>query len=351
MVCKNSKKLSRFQNPMVCKNSKKVSRYRRRFPALPAPLLSVYAAAIAVCVLLAACASSPKPETFYADRGDSFALMAPGADIYLTADVAAARPILDRLSLGGGGEISQFLDMTGSITAALYGSGPRRFLAAARGKYPSARGGMFFSASKDWVKAKSESGIPYWHSDKSALSVYLNASRAYVSDGDPFVAAPGAESPAGLAELKPGAVLSGWMDRPGPPLNRIIAALGVPLQIPADRLVFGVYRAETEEEAAGGSAGGESAEGDTGLYRAALRLETQSASQAAALTRIFTMAKRASAFIDFSAMESGADLASLAGIFFSNVPEQNGGALTLTTGIMNGRDIALLFNTLSVYSN
>ena len=329
---------------MVCKNSKKLSRP----PRIPAFFTAAVCAILAACVLFTACASSPKPETFYADRRDSFALMAPGADIYLSADVEAARPILDRLSFGGfgGGEISQFLDMTGSITAALYGSGPRRFLAAASGRYPSGRGGIFFSASKDWVKVKSESGIEYWHSDKSALSVYLGSSRAYVSDADPFVSAPGAESPAGLADLRAGAVLSGWMDKPGAALNRIIAALGVPVQIPADRLVFGVYRAEKEADSAG-----EKTPAETGLYRAALRLETQSAAQAAALARIFTMAKLAMAFVDFSAMESGADLASLAGIFLSNVPEQDGSVLTLTTGIMDGKNIALLFNTLSVYSN
>jgi hypothetical protein len=336
---------------MVCKNSKKLIRPDGGcFPAF-FPVIAV--CVTAVCVL--ACASSPKPETFYADRGDNFAFMAPNADIYLNADVSAARPILDRLSLGGlgGGEISQFLDMTHSITAALYSSGPRRFLAASGGRYPSARGGIFFSTSKDWAKTKSASGINYWHSDKSALSVYLGPSTAYVSDGDPFVSAPGAESPPGLADLGAGAVLSGWMDKPGPPLSRIIAALGVPLQIPADRLVFGVYPAENAVELSGGTSAKTSAE--DGSYRATLRLETQSETQAAALARIFTMAKRASAFIDFSAMAGGdladANLASLAGVFLSNVPEQNGSVLTLKTGIMNGRDIALLFNTLSVYSN
>jgi hypothetical protein len=274
--------------------------------------------------------------------------MAPGADIYLTADVAAARPILDRLSLGGleGGEISRFLDMTNSLTAALYGSGSRRFLAAANGKYPSARGGIFFSASKDWTKAKSASGIEYWHSGKSALSVYLGPSAAYVSDADPFVSAPGAESPAGLEDIGTGAVLYGWMEKPDASLDRIIAAVGLPIRIPADRLLFGVYPAETPESPPSGEK--KSAEND-GSYRIALRLETPGETQAAALVRIFTMARRAMAFVDFSAMES--DVAILAGIFLSGVPEQNGSALTLETGLMSGRDIALLFNTLSLYSN
>ncbi|MDR0402739.1 MAG: hypothetical protein LBH35_04020 [Treponema sp.] len=337
---------------MVYKNSEKLS--RPRLAAYSAPqLLRGRGAVFLLCAAFAACASFPKPETFYADRKDNFALMAPGAVIYFDADVGAARSILERLSLGefGGGEISQFLGMTDSITAALYASGPRRFLAAASGRYPSGRGGVFFSTSKDWVRAKSASGIQYWHSEKSALSVYLGASRAYVSDADPFAAAPGAESPAVLADIKADAVLSGWMDSPGAALDRIIAALGVPLRIPADRLVFGVYRAEADRVSGEvrGSAGAEAAENES--YRAVLRLETQSGTQAAALARIFTMAKLASAFIDFSTMESGADLASLAGIFLSNVPEQDGSALILKTEIMGGRDIALLFNTLSLYSN
>jgi hypothetical protein len=346
---------------MVCKIVEKLSRdgpYTIHQPVQGRQLAGSLGSSVffaALCVLFVTCATSPKPEAFYADRGDNFALMAPGADIYLTADVEATRPILEQLSFGGfgGGEISQFLGMTSSMTAALYNSGPRRFLAAASGKYPSMRGGIFFSASKDWVKTKSASGIEYWHSDKSALSVYLGSSSAYVSDADPFVPAPGAESPAGLADLRAGAVLSGWMDKPGAPLSRVIAALGVPLQIPADRLVFGVYRAEKTAEPGGirDSSGVEKTSAETGSYQATLRLETPSETQAAALVRIFTMAKLASAFIDFSAMESGADLASLAAVFLSNVPERNGSVLTLKTGIMSGRDIALLFNTLSVYSN
>lgn len=277
-----------------------------------------------------ACASSPKPEQLYADR-DGFSLMAPGAALYLSAQAGQARPILDNLVLGNvsGKDIGAFLDMTDTITAAVYGEGsPRRFLAAAQGKYPSTRGGIFFSTSKDWSKMKSEEGIPYWHSDKSRLSVYLAANRAYISDTDPFVSAPGAESPEALSGIAEGAVLSGWMNKPAPSLNAITAALGIPLRVPAETLVFGVYREDKN-------------------YRAVLRLETENAAQAQALVRVFAMARLAAAFVDFSSMgETG----SLAAVFLANDPVLDGSALRLETGIMEGAELALLFNALSVYS-
>jgi hypothetical protein len=302
-------------------------------------------------LIFAACASAPKPEQFYADRADSFALMESGADIYFTADVPAARPILDKLSLGnmGGGELSDFLDMTSSITAALYGGGSRRFLAAAKGKYPSVRGGIFFSASRDWTKKKSLTQIEYWRSDKSNLSVYLNASSLFVSDADPFVPAPGAESPPALADIRAGAALSGWMNEPGGALNAIISALGVPLRIPAERLIFGVYRADAAAHAP--AQGGKPAD-DNAVYTAVLRLETADKNQAAALARIFSLAKLAMALIDFSSLEQtqGANLASMAKIFLANNPSLDGSALLLKTGTMKGGELALLFNTLSVYS-
>jgi hypothetical protein len=296
-------------------------------------------------LILAACASAPRPEEFYADRKDSFALMAPGADIYFTADVAEARPILDTFSLGTmeGREIAEFFDMTSSITAALYNTGSHRFLAAGRGRYPSVRGGIYFSSSKDWTKKKSVSEIEYWYSAKSNLSVYLNSASVYVSDADPFVPAPGAESPAVLADIRAGSVLSGWMDKPDSALNAIISALGVPVTIPARRLIFAVYRADP---AAPGETGNEA------LYYAALRLETTDKNQAAGLVRVFSVVKLASELIDFSSIkrEQGINVAGMAQFFFANAPAQDGNAIILKTGIMKGSKLALLFNMLSVYS-
>jgi hypothetical protein len=275
-------------------------------------------------------------EDYYAGRKDVFALLAPGADLYFRADVSAARPILDGLSFGAvtGAEVSDFLDMSDSLAAALYGSkdASQRFLAAASGKYPGVRGGMFFSASADWEKARSASGIEYWHSEKSELSVFLSANRAFFSDADPFVPPPGAESPAGLSSFKDGAALSGWMENPAAPLSRIAGALGIPVEIPAEKMIFAVYPSSSKEGRA---------------YKAVLRLETKNPARADALVRLFTLARAGMALTDFS---SRPDLQSLYRIFFAEAPAQDGSALVLTTGTMQGRDIALLFNTLSVYS-
>ncbi|MDR0599151.1 MAG: hypothetical protein LBG84_03590 [Treponema sp.] len=261
--------------------------------------------------------------------------MPQGADLYISAEVKKARPILEGLSLGGvsGAGLGDFLDMTSTLTAAVFreegrAGGRPRFYAAAAGKFPSARGGLFFGASRDWEKRVSAGGIGYWYSEKSGLAVFLGAKSAYLSHGDPFAPPPGAESPAALEELRKGAVLSGWLDNPAPAFKRIAAAFGIPLEIPARRLLFGVYPGKGED------------------YTAALTLETPSPIQAAALVRIFDLARRNIAGADFS---SRPDLEALARALFAGVPRQEGAALILKTGTVSGRDLALLFNTISVY--
>ncbi|MDR2663367.1 MAG: hypothetical protein LBC31_10275 [Treponema sp.] len=322
---------------MVCENQKimtmRIVSFGRGSP-LPRGRRHGLVAVLAVWFLAAAgCASLAGPEKYYAGRGDVFSLMAPGAELYVTAEVQAVRPILEGLLLGGmtGAELRDFLDMSDTLTAAVFeGTGPadRHFYAAAAGNFPGVRGGLFFSASRDWEKKVSASGIEYWYSDKSRLSVFLNARNAYLSDGDPFVPPPGAESPPALEGLRQGAVLSGWMENPGSAINRIVAAFGVPIEIPSDRLVFSVYPAGDEE------------------YAAVLRFETPTAAQAGALVRIFGLAKAGLALADFS---EHPDMETLAEAFFAQAPRQDGNALILRTGVMSGGDLALLFNTISVY--
>jgi hypothetical protein len=266
--------------------------------------------------------------------------MAPGADLYISADVQSVRPILEVLALGGmtGAEIKDFLDMSDTLMAAIFRvETGRHFYAAAAGRFPSVRGGVFFSNSKDWESKQSASGIPYWYSQRSGLSVFLNAKNAYLSDGDPFVPSPGVESPPALAELRKGAVLSGWMEKPATAMNRIVAAFGVPIEIPAERLVFAVFPVRD-------TANRTARQSDS--YTAVMRLETPSSTQAKALVRIFTMAKIGMALADFS---ENRDMETLAKAFFSENPVEDGNALILKTAVMSGRDIALLFNTISVY--
>jgi hypothetical protein len=105
--------------------------------------------------------------------------------------------------------------------------------------------------------------------------------------------------------------------------------MGIPIQIPADQLLFGVYPA------------------GAGQYETVLRLETASASRARAVVNLFSMAQLFASSMDFS--KSGA-LQSVAAAFFTNIPVQDDAALILRTGAMDAKDIALLFNTLSLYS-
>lgn len=307
---------------------------------------------IFLAALLSACATKPqavkpavpKPETFYEGRSE-FALMAEGASVYIHAQVQQVRPILDSLKLGGmtGAEIKEFLDMSDVLTAAVFSPlEERHFYAAALGNFPSVRGGLFFGASKDWETKTSSTKMPYWHSARSRLSVSLNPKQAFISDDDPFVPPPGAQAPEALAALKKDSVLYGWMNEPAPALNRMIASFGMPVQIPANRILFAVYPASP------GKANEQTAKNktkDSELYTAVLRFETSSASQANALVSIFSLARLALAIADFSAHK---DLETLVRAFFWQNPRADGNALILNTGTMKGEDIALLFNLISL---
>jgi hypothetical protein len=133
------------------------------------------------------------------------------------------------------------------------------------------------------------------------------------------------------------------MDKPAASINRLIAAFEVPIEMPVERLLFSVYPAATETP--GAKTAGKPGDEDS-FYYAVLRFETPTATQAAGLTAVFTMARMGMALADFSEHK---DLETLARAFFSLAPKQDGNALILTTGPMNGKDIALLFNSISVY--
>ncbi|MDR2768730.1 MAG: hypothetical protein LBB82_10445 [Treponema sp.] len=284
-------------------------------------------------VFFFSCKSVPTPEKFYAGRTDPFTVTAEGAELYFAALLPAARPLIEKMTLGSisGAAAGDFIDHAGMIIAAVYPEhSPRRFIGAAQGKFPSARGGIYMSGSRDWEKAVSASGIEYWRSGASNLSLYLGARRVFFSDGDPFAPPPGAVSPAALDGLKRNAVLYGWLENAGESLDKIIASLGVPLSVPAQKLLFAVYPAGSEEDA----------------YRAVLRLETPGVSQAMALTRILGMAAAGLAGADLSAYR---EFESVARALFGGSFEQSGDAVIITTMTLRSGELALLFTTLTLY--
>jgi hypothetical protein len=284
-------------------------------------------------LLLVSCATSPKTQS---EEGE-FAALAPGAAAYFSINVPQARPLLDIISLGGfsGKEAADFLDKTDFAVAAAYPPETgRSFLAAARGRYPSGRIGLSFAFSSAWKKHSSDTGGSYWRSERNGLSVFLNSRRALVSDGDPLVSPPGMEAPPGFTAFRRDALLAGWTDAGGASINQFLAMLEIPMQIPADRIFFGIY---------------DMPEGERGEdYEAFLRIETPSVSHARALAAIFSLTR---IFMSGLTPEDGEDPLVLAAALFTYVPTQEDAALLLRTGSLKPQGIALLFNMLSLYSN
>jgi hypothetical protein len=291
---------------------------------------------IGSALIFTACATGSKSYNAALDELDEFAPLDAGGIVYLYIDAVKARPILDAVELPGMGSMDkkqrdQVFDRTSSAVAAYYPeTGDRRFLVAAQGAYPSARANMSFGFSSAWKKRRSQTGDAYWYSVQNKLSVSLSPSRAFISDGDPFVQPSGTQSPEGLAPFRQEAVLAGWVDNGAAPINRFLAGLNIPIEIPAGRVLFGVYQREQG-------------------YEARIRIETPSASQARGVAAIISMARL---FMPppASADDSLTDPLALAGVLFANPPKQEGVYLDVHTGPLNKKGISLLFNMFSVYS-
>jgi hypothetical protein len=272
------------------------------------------------------------------------------------ADVDEARPILNHIDFAGlsGKQAGDILDRTRYAALAMYPEASGKTMqAAAWGKYPGAGAGFYFAFSKDWKKKKSTSGKSYWYSARNGLSVALNSRQAFAAIGesggaavdggqnivadsknplDPFAASPGMPSPDGFTEFRQGAALTLWLENPSVPLNRFLSEMALPLQIPAEELLIGLYPAPLSE---------------SGLanYEALLRVKTPSVSQARALVTIFSMARL------FAANAAGTGgMATLAPILFANPPEQDGASLNIRTALLDESEIALLFSLFSVDS-
>jgi hypothetical protein len=290
------------------------------------------ASLVLALALLASCATGPRKRP--PEGEGEFAALAPGALAYVSVDVKRARPILERVALGGfsGQQAAEILDKTDSAVAAVYPPGfPRSFLVAAQGAYPGFRAGLSFALSPSWKRVRSPEGA-YWRSSLQGLSVALDKRRAFVSDGDPLIPPPGPEAPEPYGALRRGALLAGWSDYGGASLNQFLASLEIPLRLPADRIVFAVY-----DFPAGG---------EPGLYQALLRIETPSVSQAKGLAAIFSLAR---IFLADLPPEAAGPLA-LAAALFANPPVQDGPALIARPGPLDAPGIALLFTMLSLYS-
>jgi hypothetical protein len=266
------------------------------------------------------------------DALDEFAPIADGASLYASIDVVGSRPILDLLSFEGntGKDAAQILDRTSRVTAAFYPKGSaQHFLASAKGNYPKTLAEFSLSVMANWKRAKPENSPAYWHSEKDALSVAFNSSRALVSDADPFAptsafAAPGVSVPAGFDAFRQNALMAGWLGNANASINIFLESFGVPFEIQAKQVFFSVVSANSAAAP---------------LYNILLRIETPSGSIAVSLVQLFGVARF------FTAEADG-----IIKMLFANAPTQDGAFLNLKIGPMNAQGIAGLFSAFSLYS-
>jgi len=278
-------------------------------------------------IIFISCQTAPK--TLDISLDDGYLPLEGGASVYLIAEQDAL-PVLKQIMFNdiNNKQIQQMIDQTTLAVAAVYvtpneetGKSTSRYRLTAWGSYPASRAKMAFGSSKDWKKQRSAlSGYDYWHSPQNGLSIALTGRIALVATAaaeeeppDPFSAAPGTEIPEDFDVFREGSILSCWLTDPGPAINKKIAQMGVPLEIPAQRLFISLFRLDEQK------------------YIAHLQIQLPSASHAGMLTVMFAFAR------NFLPPELSA-----------NLPEQDGNNLNITTAPLTVGEIALLLKTFSL---
>jgi hypothetical protein len=146
---------------------------------------------------------------------------------------------------------------------------------------------------------------------------------ALVSGGDPLIPQkllPG-DIPGGFLPFRASFPVAGWIPEPQEPVNKFLASLGIPLQIPAEEFFFGA------------------APGDEGAWELVFRMDIQSSNQARALISLFSLARLA--------IERGGNIPAAVKPLFANLPVQDGKALTLRSAPMDEKQAAALFGMIA----
>ncbi|MCL2128088.1 MAG: hypothetical protein FWH38_07530 [Treponema sp.] len=291
---------------------------------------------------LLSCRTAP-PVSDTAPAGGGLIPLEPGAFAYIVADAKNAAPILEYLDFIDFTDrrFSQLIEKTQSAAAAVYlppadgqdgdPQGQRRYQVTAWGDYPSSRIKLALRTGREWKRRRSaESGEAYWYSSKGLMSLAVDTRIIRVfaayrdSPQDPYPRSPGTEIPAGFGEFSSGAVLSCWLDSPGPVINSRLAGMGIPFEVPAEIVFFSLFNSDTGKD-----------------YEASLQLQLSNASQAGALRTIFTIAR---SFISPDAFSANV----LLSVLFSNPPVQDGKNLNIKTGVLSAGDISLLIKMFSL---
>jgi hypothetical protein len=271
-----------------------------------------------------------------------------GALAYIFADTKKSQSILEYINFNGMNNDKQFqqmLDSTQFAVAAMYPpQSPRRYQLVSWGDYPSSRAKMALGASKGWKKIRSAaSGNMYWYSEQQRLSIAMSPVQAFMlalrdngsadaSDisTDPFSAAPGVTVPKGFGAFSKDAVFSCWFDNPGPLINQKIQTMGIPFEIPAERIFISLFPLDEEQQ-------------KEQRYEAHLKIQVSSELQVRGLATVFNIAR---SFLSLQADSD--DIAVFASILFSKAPVLDGKSLNITTPALSGRELALLFRVFSL---
>ena len=262
-----------------------------------------------------------------------------GALVYIFADVTTARPLLELFLFPEleNRQVRQMLERTHTAAAALFPQeSGRHFQLVSWGNYPTFRAGMGFSFNRQWRRRRSDAGDTFWHSRENMLSLVVRAREAFVTAWTtdtpeyPVTPAPGIQYPEGFVEFKEGAVISFWLEDPQPRLNNIFQAVGLPLQLPAERAFVSLFSTEIENQ-----------------YEAMLQVRVPTVTQARAFIAILSLARAfmgpsAGIAVESSGPRGIMDI--ITAVLFANPPVLNDRDLNIRTAALNEDDIALLFS-------
>jgi len=287
---------------------------------LQTPPLFTFPFSLFTFLLLISCQTIPKVPGINLETADSLPFES-GAYTYVFADARRARSIINLLPIEelNNKETRQMLDRTRFFAAALFQQGNgRRYQIAAQGSYPGSNAALAMSLNKDWQKRRSNSGVEYWYSPDSGVSVLIGSSYAYAAASfsnepfEPFTPPPGVEIPKGFNDFRKDSPLSCWVTSPLVLLNKMFA--GLPVQSILN-LFFNLSPAPE------------------GKYEAVIRLQFENTSHAKGMAVLLSLA-------------SGFSTDPLVSAFLTNPPVVNGTALDIRSTPLSEKDIKALLKLL-----
>ena len=291
-------------------------------------------------IVLFSCRTAPVIQELSPDMAGIIPLE-PGGLAYIFTDTKKAGPILEHLNIAGldQKQFQQISDMIDYVATAVYPpESGKRFRIAARGRYPVSKLKLALGTNKDWKKYRSPATKSvYWYSFKMKLSVAFNPAQAIVLSTNDFLNIDpyntlGTEVPEGFGEFTKGAILSCWLDDPGPLIDKKLEETGIPLQLPAKQIFISLFPSMPQDENHGDR-----------LYQANIKIRFSGEIQARSVGVILALARN---FLPPDLPLDGP--AALAAILFANPPVQEGIDLNIKTNTLSDREVALLFNIFSL---